>query len=49
MSAGPYAGGCRGCRSTPYETEGINFHSGFRENGQGGGGGAIRNTIAMHV
>ena len=38
MNTGPYAGGCRGCRSTPPETAGIDFYSGFRKNGQGGGG-----------
>ena len=32
--SGPYAGGCR---STPPETAGIDFHSGFRKNCQGGG------------
>ena len=45
ITAGPYAGGCRGCRLTPPETAGIeilknpgiDFYSGFRKNDQGGG------------
>ena len=32
----PYAGGCRGCHSTPPETAGIDFYSGFRKDDQGG-------------
>ena len=35
----PYAGGCRGVVRHPLETAGIDFHSGFRKNGQGEGGG----------
>ena len=34
----PVRRGCQGCRSTPPETAGIDFYSGFRKNGQGGGG-----------
>ena len=29
-------GGCRGCRSTPPVTAGIDFYSGFGKNDQGG-------------